>query len=146
MPKSLIVDDHPTARAFIVTLLGYAGHDVLEASDGLEALALARQERPDLIITDVLMPTMDGYEFVRQLRNEPPIAATRVVFYSACYHDREAAALAEKCGVSHIIRKPSDPEVMIQTIQSALGLAVPESMKPTPDFDREHLRILTDKL
>ena len=56
-----------------------------------------RVERPDLVISDILMPTMDGYEFVRQLRADLRIAATKVVFTTATYHVREALALAAAC-------------------------------------------------
>ncbi|TMH87341.1 MAG: response regulator [Betaproteobacteria bacterium] len=73
MAKILIVDDRPTNRQFLLTLLGYTGHRLLEAADGAEALDLARAERPDLVITDILMPTMDGYEFVQQLRADPHV-------------------------------------------------------------------------
>src|SRR6059036_3797088 len=79
----LIVDDHPTNREFLITLLGHQRHRLLEASDGAEALALVRAERPELVITDILMPTMDGYEFVRQLREDVAIADTEIIFYSA---------------------------------------------------------------
>ena len=68
MATILIVDDRPANCEFMVSLLGYAQHRLLLASDGAEALALARAERPDLVIADILMPTMDGYELVRQLR------------------------------------------------------------------------------
>ena len=70
MATILIVDDKPVNRQFLATLLGYRGHCLLEAEDGAEALERARAELPDLIITDLLMPTMDGYELIRQLRAE----------------------------------------------------------------------------
>jgi hypothetical protein len=66
MATVLIIDDIPANRQFLVALLGYHGHRLIQAADGLEALNLARAERPDLIISDILMPTMDGYEFVQQ--------------------------------------------------------------------------------
>ena len=65
--KILIVDDVAADRNYLVATLGYAGHQLIEACDGEAALAKARAERPDLIIADILMPAMDGYEFVRQL-------------------------------------------------------------------------------
>jgi CheY-like chemotaxis protein len=62
----LIVDDLSANRDVLVTLLRYQGHRLLEAADGRDGLAAARAEHPDLVITDVLMPMMDGFEFVRQ--------------------------------------------------------------------------------
>ena len=61
MATILIVDDRPTNRQFLLTLLGYTAHRLLEAADGAQALEVTRAERPDLVITDILMPTMDGY-------------------------------------------------------------------------------------
>jgi PAS domain S-box-containing protein len=147
MATILIVDDRPVNREFLVTLLGYSGHRLLEAGDGSEGLAVARAERPDLVIADVLMPTMDGYEFVRLLRADPAIADTRVVFYTAHYHEPEARRLASACGVSAVLTKPSEPEVVLRTVQAALGHTFPTIPAPTADdFDREHLQLLTDKL
>ena len=71
MATILVVDDRPANREFLRTLLGYQSHRVLEAIDGAEALALVKSARPDLVISDILMPTMDGYEFVYRLRADP---------------------------------------------------------------------------
>src|SRR6185295_4235907 len=123
MAKILVVDDRPTNRDFLRTLLGYQNHHVVEAADGAEALALARTERPDLVISDILMPTMDGYEFVHRLRSDPQIAGIPVIFNTAHYLDREARALAKTCRVSHIIHKPAEPEAVLRTVSEGLGLA-----------------------
>src|ERR1044071_3585485 len=112
MAKILIVDDSPANRSFLVTLLGYGGHVLRECSDGLEALALVSAERPDLVIADILMPTMDGYEFVRRLRSTPEIAATTVIFCTAHFRERDAKDLAHECGVSRVLAKPCEPEVV----------------------------------
>jgi diguanylate cyclase (GGDEF)-like protein len=148
MAKVLVVDDHPANRALIVTLLKYQGHEALEAADGAEGLAIVRAERPDLVVCDVLMPTMDGYEFVRQLRADAQFAHTEVIFYTAYYLEREARNLAKSCGVSHVLIKPSMPEEIMRTIDQALGKTQEPEQQPglTPEFDREHLRLLTDKL
>ena len=106
MAKILMVDDQAENRELVVTLINYRGHQALEAADGAEALALVRAEHPDLVISDILMPTMDGYEFVRQLRADPSIAATEVIFYSAHYREREARNLARDCGVTRVLIKP----------------------------------------
>src|SRR6058998_3381636 len=122
MATILIVDDQPANRDYLMTLLGYAHHRLLEAADGAEALALARAVPPDLVIADILMPTMDGFEFVRQLRADPDIANSSVIFYTAAYHEHEARKLAGDCGVFHILTKPCDPQVILNTVNSVLGI------------------------
>jgi signal transduction histidine kinase/CheY-like chemotaxis protein len=146
MATILVVDDNASNRSFLTTLLGYDGHRLFEAGDGAEGIDAVRRERPDLVIADIVMPTMDGFEFVRRVRSEAPIAGTNVIFYSAAYYEHEARKLAEGCGVRHILTKPSEPELILRTVHEALGLAAPVVSAPQPDFDREHLRLMTDKL
>src|SRR5260370_11908883 len=102
MATILVVDDRASNREFLVTLLGYQGHRLVEATDGAEALALARAELPALVITDVLMPTMDGYEFVQQLRADPAIARTPVIFYTPHYPYREPQNLPAASALTHL--------------------------------------------
>ena len=121
MGKILVLDDQAVNREFLTELLQYGGHSVLEASEGNAALVLVRVERPDLVIADVLMPKMDGYEFVRQLRSDPAIRSTQVMFYTATYNVSEARTLANACGVSHILTKPAEPEVLLGIVSAALS-------------------------
>ena len=82
-----------------------------------------------------------------RLRADPAVAATNVVFFTAHFHEREARNLADACGVCHVLTKPCEPELVLQTVDAALGVAhavAPAAM--TEQFDREHLRLLTDKL
>ncbi len=123
MPTILIVDDRPTNRQFLLSLLRFFGHRLLEAADGAAALTLVRAERPDLVITDILMPTMDGYEFVQQLRADAALAATRVIFYSAVYAMNETMAMARSSGVRTVLSKPSDPQAIVNAVNAELGLA-----------------------
>jgi len=147
MARVLVVDDHAANRDLIVALLKYAGHQSLEAADGYLALEQVRAERPDLVICDVLMPTMDGYEFVRQLRADPEIARTEVIFYTATFMEREARSLANSCGVSHVLMKPCEPREILRVIEHALTHATqPGPLVENSEFDREHLRLVTDKL
>src|SRR5258706_4315456 len=101
----LIVDGNPMHRLQLVTLLSHREHRLLEPGEGEAALEIVRETRPDLVITDVLMPTMDGYEFVCQLRSTPTIKETRVIYYTAAYLEPEARQLGEACGVGAMISK-----------------------------------------
>src|ERR1700730_5213259 len=149
MASILIAEDRAVDRLLLATLLGYQGHVILEASDGAEALALVQSQRPHLVISDVLMPTMDGYEFVRQMRLIPAVAATPVIFYTATYHEREARALAERCGVHDIITKPSDIEVILAKVNAVLGRPRTDTGTAPPDsvqFHQSHLQLVNQKL
>jgi two-component system, cell cycle sensor histidine kinase and response regulator CckA len=106
----LVLDDRATERDLLSTVLGYAGHAVLQASTGEEALDLARANRPELIIADLMMPNMNGYEFVRELRGDPTLENTRVVFCTATYDEDEVRAVAQSSGVLHTLVKPCEPE------------------------------------
>ena len=121
MPTILVVEDSPTSRLLLVTVLGYAGYHVIEAADGAEALDLVRAQHPDLVISDVLMPTMDGIEFANLLHGDEAIAHIPVIFYTSTYRLNEARVLAQSCGVSRVLSKPSDPQVILDEIAIALG-------------------------
>jgi len=128
MAKILIADDHPRNREYLVNLLRHCGHNLLEAGDGAEALARVRADHPDLVIAEILMPTMDGYEFVRQMRGDPAVAQTPVNFHSATYDECEVRPLASACGVSHILHKPAPPSTVLKLVGLVLGTA----QRPVP--------------
>ena len=131
----LIVDDHVLNREFLITLLGYGGHRLIEASDGIEGLKMVESEHPDLIISDILMPNMDGYEFVTRLHSNPATAALPVIFYTATFREREANQLAQSCGVRWVLPKPSDPEVILRTVHEALGMTAPLALPQFAEVD-----------
>jgi signal transduction histidine kinase len=148
MSVILVLDDRDADRELMSTVLGYAGHAVIEAANGEVALELARTRRPDLIITDILMPRVNGYEFVRRLRDDPAVGATPVIFCTANYLEGEVRELAAACGVSRFISKPYQPELVIGTIAEALGGSAPppRPVAAGPAFEREQLRVNNDKL
>ena len=147
MANILVVDDNATNRKLLSVLLKYEGHETLEADDGEEGLATARAERPQLVISDILMPSMDGYEFVRRLRADPQLGDIPVIFYTAHYHEREARALAQSCGVARVLVKPCPVADILGAVQRSLT-GVPEMPLTAveEDFTREHLKLLTNKL
>lgn len=147
MTTALVLDDRASDRDLIATVLRYAGFEVVETGSGEEALAQARRDRPDLVVADLLMPGMNGYEFVRALRADDRTARTPVVFCTAVYAEGEVERLAGACGVSHILMKPCEPGEIIRVVGETLG-STPEL---TPEveveqFDREQLHVLNDKL
>ena len=123
MAVILVVDDDVDSRQLYVSLLTPFGHQVIEASDGKEGLEQAQVRKPDLIISDILMPTMNGYEFVTSLRHFPGLDRIPVIFHSASFLDRETRTLGESCGVSLFIVKPCEPEKALAIVHQALGVA-----------------------
>jgi diguanylate cyclase (GGDEF)-like protein len=149
MSKILVVDDNATNRKLVITWLNSEGYLTVEAADGSDGLATARRERPNLVISDILMPTMDGYEFIRRLRLEPGFAETAVIFYTANYHEHEARELAGRLGVQRVLVKPAARAEFLSAVDQALAhpTPAPEGAAPAErQFDLEHLRLLTDKL
>ena len=146
----LIVDDRPANRKFLVTLLGSNGHRLLEAANGRDALAAVMLEPPDLVITDVMMPVMDGYEFVKRLRLDPAFARLPVLFYTAPYGEREARSYARSNGLPYVLTKPGQPEEVLKIVSRVLaGEADSEATDESSDaadLDRDHLQLLTDQL
>jgi len=121
MATILVVDDQELNRSVLTTLLGYHGHRLVEAATGVEALDKVCLEGPQLVVTDILMPAMDGYEFVRRLRKLETIKQPKVIFYSATYLEEEARTLARACGVSSVICKPTEPGQILKIVDSVLS-------------------------
>jgi len=138
MPKILIIDDDATSRRLYTSLLDLSGYCVVEARDGQEGLSIAQSENPDLVICDIVMPTLNGYEFVQRLRNLPQHQHTPVIFHSVNLLDQEARALGSACGISRFILKPFDPQQALSTIQEALNtghLETPATVRPVAKRD-----------
>ena len=154
LPSTILVaDDNRANREALASLLETAGYTVLTVPDGVEALRQARALRPDLVISDVLMPRMDGYELARRLRDDPGTEQTALIFYTAYFGQPQALELAEAHGVSRVLVKPSDNDVILQTVREALQA---RSRPPAaggrpgpsldPDLDQSHLRVMVDEL
>lgn len=147
MSTILIADTSAADRSAYIALLGNYGHRILEAVNGAEALAVARAELPDLIITDIIMPSMDGFTLVRRLRAEPLLAKVPVIFHTANYDDSEIHRLARASGIQHVLRKPSEPHEILRAVNDSLKKPAAATRLPqTGQLQREHLQVLADKL
>jgi len=105
MKKILIADDKPSSRELICTLLEHAGYEVCEAGDGVEALEVAREAKPDLILLDIHMPKLDGYGTVQEMRRDERLKHLPIVALTASAmrgdHDK-----AVRAGFTAYITKP----------------------------------------
>ncbi len=152
MATILVVDDKPLNRTLLTTLLGYGGHHMIEAANGFEAIEKTSLEHPDLTITDILMPGMDGYQLVKKLREIEGSQQSKFIFFSATYLEVEAQVLARACGVSHVICKPAEPEHILRIVDEVLasGLSTGQPAESSPGLDTtyhsEAIRVLNDKL
>jgi CheY-like chemotaxis protein len=91
MPRILVVDDEPDQRFLLRRIFERAGHEVIDASNGAAALQAARDSPPDLVVTDVMMPIMDGAELIRRLRDDPVTAEIPILAASGDTHLAGAA-------------------------------------------------------
>ena len=146
MARILIADDHRANRDALAALLETAGHEVLSAAEGNKALELARSHRPELVITDVLMPIMDGYELTRRLKLEPETAGISVMFYTAYFGGQDAKELASALGVARVLVKPSDNPAIVRAVSEVLSARPSAPAEARADLEREHLRLMVDQL
>jgi len=112
----LIVEDVPNVLELLEVTLRFKGYAVITARNGEEALDVISQTRPVLIITDILMPKMDGYAFVQKLRVNPETRSIPVVFLSATYVTPEDKNFALSLGAARFMEKPIDTEDFLLTV------------------------------
>lgn len=128
--KLLIVEDIPNILDLLEITLKFKGYEVMTATNGEEALEKIEQERPALIITDILMPKMDGFAFVQKIRTDPHTMDIPVIFLSATYISPEDKAFAISLGASNFIEKPIDNDEFLLTIAELLTQTTPTSPRP----------------
>ena len=116
----LIVNDEPDQLRLMRGLLNKAGYSVLTADDGREGLALAKCERPDLVISDVTMPHMDGLEFCRHLRADPELKAVPILLMSALQKDTETVVAGLRAGADDYLEIPFDSTRLIAKVSRLL--------------------------
>jgi DNA-binding response OmpR family regulator len=125
--KILVVEDDPSSLTLLTYVLGQEGYEVLTASDGFAALKTAQNEHPDLIILDVMLPGLDGYEICRRLRQQPQTATVPIIFLSARANkgDKDVGL---RMGANSYLTKPTDPSTILAEVETLLA-----SMNKTVD-------------
>ncbi|MDY7089975.1 MAG: response regulator [Actinomycetota bacterium] len=149
MATVMVVDDVAANRDIVRLLLGYRGHDVIEAAGGADALRLAHEHHPDVVVSDVLMPGIDGLELVHRLRTDPDEVAAQapVIFYTANYLEPETRPIAEACGVSQVVLRSQSPQELLDAVDTALAEGpVSIDVVPSDDFAQAHVQAVNAKL
>lgn len=131
--KVLVVDDVAYNRRAMRAIFMSGGHEVASAPDGRAALEICRGEPPDLVVTDILMPKMDGFQLCRAIKTDPLLQTIPVIFYTGSYADPEDREFGMSLGAAAYLLKPLEPQELLDEVARALN------QSPTP-MRRSHLR------
>ena len=118
--KILVVEDTEDNRQILRDLLGMAGYDMVEAHDGAEGVAKAAEHRPDLILMDIQMPVMDGYEATRRIKANPELKAIPIIAVTS-YALSGDEQKTRDAGCDAYIAKPYSPRQMLAKVKEILG-------------------------
>ncbi len=151
MTRVLLVDDNEPNLYYLSALLRAHGYETESARHGAEALVKARRSPPDLVVSDLLMPVMDGYTLLRQWTADPHLRGVPFVVYTATYTEPEDEDLARGLGARAFILKPAEPEAFIARLRAVQSEAAPApSALPTPPPENglfaEYSEVLIRKL
>jgi Response regulator containing CheY-like receiver, AAA-type ATPase, and DNA-binding domains len=144
----LVAEDIPNILELLEVTLTFKGYTVVTAHNGLEALELIEREKPALVITDILMPKMDGYALAHKLRTNPLTRHIPIIFLSATYVTPQDKAFALSLGAVRFLEKPVDTEEFLLTVAEVLTSG--QSTIPMPlserDFNQGYRQRLESKL
>ncbi len=118
--KILVIEDDPNALRLVEYTLEQEGYKVITASDGLEGLRKAQNEHPDLIILDIMLPGLDGYEVCQQLRQKPETAKLPILMLSAKAREIDKDT-GLKIGADDYLAKPADPSMIVAKVRTLLA-------------------------
>jgi len=121
MALILLIDDDLKIRELLRRILEHAGYEVVEASDGREGLSLYRERKPDLVITDIVMPGKDGLETITDLRIEFPGSKIVAISGGGRLDPKPYLELAEGFGADRLLTKPFGHEELLEAVQNLLG-------------------------
>jgi len=137
--KILLVDDNSNNLYLLESLLNGTGYETTGASNGAEAYELALNDNFDLIISDILMPVMDGFTFCRNCKKNNVLKSIPFIFYTATYTDSKDEKFALNLGADKFVLKPQDPDTFLNIIQEIINNFKDKKIRPneTSDFPEE---------
>lgn len=141
--RVLVVDDEEGIRVLCRVNLELGGYEVTEAADGVEALEVARAERPDLIFLDVMMPRMDGWETLHRLKKDPGTASIPVVLLTARTSEEDQMKGWGE-GILEYLSKPFNPQLLVEWAAAAMRPREPEAEAARRERILEQLRLIQD--
>lgn len=147
--KILVVDDKRESLYLLKTLLEGYGFQVLVAGNGQEALGIVRSQGTDMVISDILMPVMDGFRLCREMKTDEKLKGIPFVFYTATYTEARDEELALSLGAERFIRKPEEPETFVQIIQEVIHEAQSGKLTPStlpPDDGKDVIELYNERL
>ena len=118
--RILLVDDEPSIIKMVSKRLGVEGYEVLVAMDGQEGLDKAQAERPDLVILDLMLPRLNGYEVCARLKEDPAWRKVPVLLFSAKVQPKDEA-LGKQCGADGYLRKPFQGQELMDRVRALLA-------------------------
>jgi PAS domain S-box-containing protein len=118
--KILVVDDNEDNRCLLETLLSKSGYEVVSAGNGVKALEKLRKDSVDIIISDILMPVMDGFRLCRECKTDDSLMKIPFVFYTSTYTDRKDEAFALNLGAEKVLIKPLEPNELLRVLKTIL--------------------------
>jgi CheY-like chemotaxis protein len=121
MTKILVIDDDVIVRKTIIRLLEDGGYKVLSAEDGLRGMAMFRSERPDLVITDIIMPEQEGIQTIPEMRKAKPDATIIAISGSGSIGNIDFLRIAQHLGASDAVAKPFDPDDLLKRVRHCLN-------------------------
>jgi CheY-like chemotaxis protein len=123
MPLVLVVEDDPETRRCYADALLRGGFEIHQAHNGLQALQMAFELQPSLILTDIAVPGIDGIELLRRLRADKRTASIPVIAITG-YDDRQYVDRARGAGASHVLAKPCDSDLLISEARQVLAASL----------------------
>jgi CheY-like chemotaxis protein len=121
MKKILVIDDNMVVRNTIVQILESEGYEVVSAEDGRRGLFVFRSEKPDLVVTDIIMPEKEGIETIRDIRSEVPDAKIIAISGGGRIGNTDFLKIARQLGASDIVAKPLDPDHFLDVVKNCLA-------------------------
>lgn len=146
--KILIADDHAQNRYLLEQLLGGLGHRVVSVKNGREALDKLRAEPFEAVVSDILMPEMDGFQLCREIRADAALQSVPFIFYTATYTDPKDEKFAYDLGADGYMTKPTDPEIFIPKLNEFIAQALksPRNQPPGTASESEILQTYNQRL